>query len=104
MKFQLFVPALGSAKDQISLALRLGFALATLPTGKTSRPNWLFLDEPLSSFDKERTLNLVHLLTKGILRKKFDQIFLISHSEAFDANLFDFHLKMENGAIAHSTL
>jgi|GEM_PF-2413472 len=94
----------GGAKDQISLALRLGFALATLPTGKTSRPNWLFLDEPLSSFDKERTLNLVHLLTKGILRKKFDQIFLISHSEAFDANLFDFHLKMENGMIAHSTL
>ena len=94
----------GGAKDQISLALRLGFALATLPTGKTTRPYWLFLDEPLSSFDRERTLALVDLLTKGVIRKSFHQIFLISHSEAFDPGLFEFRVRMENGAVRESTL
>jgi DNA repair exonuclease SbcCD ATPase subunit len=94
----------GGAKDQISLALRLGFALATLPTGKATRPYWLFLDEPLSSFDRERTLALVDLLTKGVIRKNFQQIFLISHSEAFDPGLFDYRIRMENGALAESNL
>lgn len=94
----------GGAKDQISLALRLSFALATLPTGNMVRPNWLFLDEPLSSFDKERTLALVSLLTKGKIRQHFAQIFLVSHSEAFDPALFDYRIRMENGAVSESTL
>lgn len=94
----------GGAKDQISLALRLGFALATLPTGKTTRPYWLFLDEPLSSFDRERTRALVDLLTKGVVRKHFHQIFLVSHSESFDPNLFEYRLRMENGCVVENTL
>jgi DNA repair exonuclease SbcCD ATPase subunit len=94
----------GGAKDQISLALRLGFALATLPTGKTSRPYWLFLDEPLSSFDRDRTRALVDLLTKGVVRQHFRQIFLVSHSESFDPSLFDFRVRMENGSVAESNL
>ena len=94
----------GGARDQISLALRLGFALATLPGEHNIRPGWLFLDEPLSSFDRIRTLALVDLLTKGLIRRKFDQIFLVSHSEAFDPALFDYQVRMESGSVIESTL
>ncbi len=94
----------GGARDQISLALRLGFALATLPGEHNIRPGWLFLDEPLSSFDRVRTLALVDLLTKGLIRRKFDQIFLVSHSEAFDPSLFDHRIRMESGAVIESSL
>ncbi|MBC7526748.1 MAG: hypothetical protein H7308_04285, partial [Chthonomonadaceae bacterium] len=59
----------GGARDQISLALRLAFAMATLPGEHAVRPGWLFLDEPLSSFDKQRTQALVTLLTKGPIWK-----------------------------------
>ncbi len=94
----------GGARDQISLALRLGFALATLPGEHNIRPGWLFLDEPLSSFDRVRTLALVDLLTKGLIRRKFDQIFLVSHSEAFDPTLFDHRVRMESGSVIESNL
>ena len=94
----------GGARDQISLALRLGFALATLPGEHNIRPGWLFLDEPLSSFDRIRTLALVDLLTKGLIRRKFDQIFLVSHSEAFDPALFDHRVRMESGSVIESSL
>ena len=94
----------GGAKDQISLSLRLGFALATLPTGNNVRPRWLFLDEPLSSFDKERTQALIKLLTQGEIHRRFDQIFLVSHSEAFDPALFEYRIRMEKGAVKWSNL
>lgn len=94
----------GGARDQISLALRLGFALATLPGEHNVRPGWLFLDEPLSSFDRTRSLALVDLLTKGLIRRQFEQIFLISHSETFDPGLFDYRIRMEAGGIAESNL
>jgi ABC-type phosphonate transport system ATPase subunit len=94
----------GGARDQISLALRLGFALATLPGEHNVRPGWLFLDEPLSSFDRSRTLAMVDLLTKGLIRRQFAQIILISHSESFDPGLFDHRLRMEAGSIVESTL
>jgi DNA repair exonuclease SbcCD ATPase subunit len=94
----------GGAKDQISLALRLAFALATLPGETGTRPGWLFLDEPLSSFDKTRTLALVELLTRGLLRSEFGQIFLVSHSEAFDPRLFQYRLRLEGGNIVESNL
>lgn len=94
----------GGARDQISLTLRLAFALATLPGEHSVRPGWLFLDEPLSSFDKLRTRALVDLLTKGLIRREFDQIFLVSHSESFDPTLFDYRLRMEDGRVAECTL
>ena len=94
----------GGARDQISLALRLAFAMATLPGEHAVRPGWLFLDEPLSSFDRERTQALVKLLTKGLIRQQFDQIFLISHSESFDSALFEYRLQMENGTVKSSNL
>lgn len=89
----------GGARDQISLALRLAFALATLPGGKAVRPGWLFLDEPLSSFDEKRTRALVDLLTKGLLGQQFPQIFLVSHSKSFDPERFPHRIEMHEGRI-----
>ncbi|MDQ3815320.1 MAG: hypothetical protein M3347_15485, partial [Armatimonadota bacterium] len=94
----------GGARDQISLALRLAFALATLPGEHNVRPGWLFLDEPLSSFDRNRTQALVDLLTRGLIRQQFAQIFLVSHSESFDPSQFDHRLRMADGRVVESTL
>ncbi|MBV9866310.1 MAG: AAA family ATPase [Abitibacteriaceae bacterium] len=94
----------GGARDQISLALRLAFALATLPGEHNIRPGWLFLDEPLSSFDRRRTQALVDLLTQGAIRRHFAQIFLVSHSESFEPAQFDYRLRLEGGHIVESTL
>ena len=94
----------GGARDQISLALRLAFALATLPGEHNVRPGWLFLDEPLSSFDHRRTQDLVDLLTRGLIRRQFPQVFLISHSQSFDPGQFDHRLRMEAGRVVESTL
>jgi len=89
----------GGARDQISLALRLAFALATLPGESATRPGWLFLDEPLSSFDEARTLSLIDLLTKGLIHNQFQQIFLVSHSKSFDPDKFPHRITMEGGQI-----
>jgi DNA repair exonuclease SbcCD ATPase subunit len=94
----------GGAKDQISLALRLAFALATLPGEHAVQPGWLVLDEPLSSFDRDRTRALVDLITRGLIRKQFPQIFLVSHSESFDPSHFDHRLRLEHGRIVESSL
>ena len=94
----------GGAKDQISLALRMAFALATLPGEHNIRPGFLFLDEPLSSFDKSRTRALVDLLTRGLICQKFEQVFLVSHSEAFDPACFEHRLRMEGGRVSECTL
>ena len=94
----------GGTRDQISLALRLSFVLATLPNTKATRPGWLFLDEPLSSFDAARSESLIKLLTKGtLIRPQFPQIFLISHGAAADPSRFDYHLLMEGGVISPSS-
>ncbi len=94
----------GGTQDQFSLALRLGFALAALPRELGTSPGFLFLDEPLSSFDRDRTASLIDLLTHGQIATFFQQVFLISHSQAFDPSLFTHHIVMENGAVALSTL
>ena len=94
----------GGTQDQFSLALRLGFALAALPRELGTSPGFLFLDEPLSSFDRDRTAALVTLLTTGQIATFFRQIFLISHSQGFDATLFSHHIVMEHGRVAESTL
>ncbi|MDY6931522.1 MAG: AAA family ATPase, partial [Halobacteriota archaeon] len=39
----------GGAKDQFSLALRLSFAMATLPQERGAVPGFIFLDEPIGS-------------------------------------------------------
>ncbi|HEU5317789.1 MAG TPA: AAA family ATPase [Chloroflexota bacterium] len=94
----------GGTQDQFSLALRLGFALAALPRELGTSPGFLFLDEPLSSFDRDRTESLVGLLTRGQIATFFKQVFLISHSQSFDPGLFTHHVVMEHGRVAESTL
>ena len=94
----------GGTRDQISLALRLAFALATLPEELGTTPGFIFLDEPLSSFDSPRSAALINLLTRGQIHEQFEQIFVISHSQAFDRESFTHHLRLEHGAVVESTL
>ena len=94
----------GGTQDQFSLALRLGFALAALPRELGTSPGFLFLDEPLSSFDRDRTEALVSMLTHGQIATFFQQVFLISHSQGFEPGLFTHHIVMEHGEVAESTL
>lgn len=94
----------GGTKDQLSLALRLAFALASLPQELGASPGFLFLDEPLSSFDEERAEALIHLITKGELAAAFPQIYIISHSRAFDRSAFTYTIEMDRGAVRRSTL
>jgi DNA repair protein SbcC/Rad50 len=93
----------GGTKDQFSLALRLAFALATLPQERGSAPSFIFLDEPLGSFDDERAEALIYLLTEGEVAQAFNQIFLISHVRV-DERLFTHRVVMENGRVAFTDL
>jgi DNA repair exonuclease SbcCD ATPase subunit len=94
----------GGTRDQCSLALRLAFALATLPKELGAMPGFIFLDEPLSSFDDRRSQALVDVLTRGPIARQFPQVFLISHSQSFDPAAFTCALRMAGGRIAGSTL
>lgn len=94
----------GGAKDQFSLALRLAFALATLPQELGSTPGFIFLDEPLSSFDGPRTEALVRLLTDGQIAANFSQIFVISHNRSFDVGAFQYRVVLRDGRIVESDL
>lgn len=94
----------GGAADQLSLALRLAFAIATLPRDLNAAPGFVLLDEPLSSFDRGRARALVDVVTGEVLSQHFEQIILISHSSAFDPALFPYHVYMENGLIVESNL
>jgi len=89
----------GGTRDQMSLALRLAFALAALPQERGTAPRFLFLDEPLSSFDEQRKEALVKVITEGEIAEAFDQIFVISHTPLLNPNLFHYYIVMENGRI-----
>ncbi|MGB8645666.1 MAG: AAA family ATPase [Anaerolineae bacterium] len=93
----------GGTKDQFSLALRLAFALATLPQERGTSPGFIFLDEPLGSFDEERAGALLYLLTDGEIGRAFDQILLISHVRVQESR-FTHHLRLENGVVVESDL
>jgi ABC-type dipeptide/oligopeptide/nickel transport system ATPase subunit len=94
----------GGAADQLSLALRLAFAIATLPRELSLAPGFILLDEPLSSFDRGRTQALVDVVTGDALSQHFEQILLISHSNAFDPSMFPYHVYMDSGLVAESNL
>ena len=94
----------GGAADQLSLALRLAFAIATLPRDLNAAPGFVLLDEPLSSFDRGRAQALVDVVTGEVLSQHFEQIILISHNSVFDPALFPYHVYMENGLIVESNL
>ena len=94
----------GGTADQLSLALRLAFAIATLPRELNLARGFILLDEPLSSFDRGRAQTLVDVVTGDILSQHFEQIFLISHSNAFDPSLFPYHVYLDNGTVIESNL
>lgn len=94
----------GGAADQLSLALRLAFAIATLPRELSLAPGFILLDEPLSSFDRGRTQALVDVVTGEVMSQHFEQILLISHSSAFDPSMFPYHVYMDNGLVVESNL
>jgi hypothetical protein len=94
----------GGASDLLSLALRLAFAIATLPRDLNAAPGFVLLDEPLSSFDRGRAQALVDVVTGDLLSQHFEQIILLSHSDAFDPAMFPYHLYMDNGLMVESNL
>lgn len=94
----------GGASDLLSLALRLAFAIATLPRDLNAAPGFVLLDEPLSSFDRGRAQALVDVVTGEVLSQHFEQIILLSHSDAFDPAMFPYHLYMDNGLMVESNL
>jgi DNA repair exonuclease SbcCD ATPase subunit len=90
--------------DQLSLALRLAFAIATLPRELNAAPGFILLDEPLSSFDRGRAHALADVVSGDALSRHFEQIILISHSNAFDPTMFPYHLYLDNGLVVESNL
>ncbi len=94
----------GGTADQLSLALRLAFAVAALPQDLTGTPGFLLLDEPLSAFDRDRTRALVDVITGDVLGQHFEQVLFISHSNTFDPAMFPYHIYMDNGMVVESNL
>ena len=94
----------GGAADQLSLALRLAFAIAALPRELSAAPGFLLLDEPLSSFDRGRAKALVDVVTGDLLGQHFEQVLFISHSGAFDPAMFPYHIYLDNGLVVESNL
>jgi DNA repair exonuclease SbcCD ATPase subunit len=94
----------GGTADQISLALRLAFAIAALPRELNAAPGFILLDEPLSSFDRARMQAFVDIVTGDMLSQHFEQVLLISHNSAFDPALFPYHVYVDNGQIVESNL
>jgi len=68
----------GGTRDQVLLCLRLALAQALLQARMAlDRRQFLFLDEPVSSFDEERSLRFLDLV-KGF-SANFQQIFVTLH-------------------------
>ena len=94
----------GATQDQFSLALRLAFALATLPEELGAQPKFIFLDEPTAGFDGERREAFINLLTRGDLAQRFDQIFLASPEGVFSTNPLPHLLQINGGRIVKETI
>ena len=90
----------GATQDQFSLALRLAFAVSTIPSMRGTRPGFIFLDEPLSGFDAQRRLGFMQLL-KEDLSQHFDQVIVVSHIEAL-SDEFPHHIHLDSGCIVEA--
>ena len=90
----------GATQDQFSLALRLAFAISTIPSTRGARPGFIFLDEPLSGFDAQRRTGFMALLREELSRY-FDQIIVISHIEALSGE-FPHHWHLESGQLVEA--
>jgi len=87
----------GGTEDQILLMLRLAFSKTLFPglqkvDGDLAFHQFLFLDEPISSFDQRRQNAFVELLR--MMEKIYQQIFVISHIRELE-NKMDYFIKAE---------
>jgi DNA repair protein SbcC/Rad50 len=87
----------GGTEDQVLLMLRLAFSKALFPAlrevdGKMGFHQFLFLDEPISSFDQKRQNAFIELLR--IMEQVYQQIFVISHIGELE-NKMDYFIKAE---------
>lgn len=87
----------GATQDQFSLALRLAFAISTIPQSRGARPGFIFLDEPLSGFDAQRRDGFMRLLREE-LSQHFHQIIVVSHIEELKEE-FPYHVNLDEGRI-----
>ncbi len=90
----------GATQDQFSLALRLAFAISTIPSTRGARPGFIFLDEPLSGFDAQRRTGFMTLL-RDELSRYFDQIIVVSHIEAL-SDEFPHHWHLDSGRLVEA--
>jgi len=86
------------SEDQLLLVMRLAFALALTPEARGTRPEFLFLDEPLVSSDEIRRDEIMQLL-KTELAQYFNQIILVSHVQGLEQDV-DHIVRLEAGRIA----
>ena len=94
----------GGTADQISLTLRLAFAIAALPRELNAVPGFILLDEPLSLASQDRMQALVDLVTSHLLSDHFEQAFFISHNSTLDVAMFTHHFYIDNGLVMESNL
>jgi DNA repair exonuclease SbcCD ATPase subunit len=94
----------GGTADQISLTLRLAFAIAALPREINAAPGFILLDEPLSQASQDRMQALIDLVTSHLLLDHFEQALFISHNSALDLAMFTYHLYIDNGLVMESNL
>jgi DNA repair exonuclease SbcCD ATPase subunit len=94
----------GGTVDQISLTLRLAFAIAALPRELNAAPGFILLDELLSQASQDRMQALVDLVTSHLISDHFEQAFFISHNSVLDQALFKYHLYIDNGQVVESSL
>ncbi|MEM2897258.1 MAG: AAA family ATPase [Candidatus Bathyarchaeia archaeon] len=92
----------GGTVDQFLLAMRIAFALSLLPEVKGIYPQFLFLDEPLSSSDEERREAIINLLDAE-LTKSFPQIIIISHLPELIERLPNY-VRLRDGRIIESSI
>jgi exonuclease SbcC len=91
----------GGTEDQLLLVMRLAFALALTPEARGTRPDFLFLDEPLGSSDEVRRVEIMQLL-KTELAQYFKQIVLVSHVQGLEQDV-DHIVRLEAGRITEQT-
>ena len=87
----------GGTDDQFMLAMRLAFVLSLMPEVKGTRPQFLWLDEPLGSSDEIRRSGIIEYLNTS-LSKSFAQIFVVSHVGGLEEQIPNV-LHLENGKI-----
>ena len=99
------LPALsGGVADQVSLALRLAFAIAALPRDLNAAPGFLLLDEPLSLASRDRAQSLADIITGETLGQHFEQVLFVSHDTDFDTSGFPYHVYIDSGLIVETNL